>query len=132
MAGVTIRKSGMKAFMNKDMRRFAARIARRVTAEIRIRAPHFTGRLNASIHASRIKVRRYDISFTVEAKTGYSLYPEKGTGIYVGRGYIYPKRARALVFRGRGGSKLIFAKRVKGQPGQHFMRDGLYAAIGSL
>jgi hypothetical protein len=118
MAGVTIRRSGMKVFMDTDMRALGARLAKAVETQIIARAPVESGRLKSRIKAGRISVRGYHVRFMVRARTGYSLYPELGTGIYVGKGYIYPKRARSLVFKPQGSSRLIFAARIKGQPGK--------------
>lgn len=119
----------MARFMNTDLRSVAQRLQRHVEDQIRIRAK---GRIKASIKGGRVSVRGRHIRFKVGAKTGFSLYPDQGTGIYVGRGYIYPRTAQALVFRPKGSAKVIFARRVKGQPAQHFMRNGLVAGIRLL
>jgi hypothetical protein len=129
VAGVRIRSSGMKIFMDTDIRAFGNRLQRSVINQIRFRAP---GRIRFSLRGSRLSIRGYQMRFRVSADTGFSLYPDQGTGIYVGKGYIYPVRAQAMVFRPKGSAKLIFARRIKGQPPQHFMRNGLVAAIRSL
>jgi hypothetical protein len=50
-------------------------------------------------------------------------YPEVGTGIYGEReSYIYPRTGRLMVFEINGHT--VTARRVKGQPAQHFLRHG--------
>jgi hypothetical protein len=66
-------------------------------------------------------------------KTGTSrhpLYVEFGTGIYAGRGRIYPLRARVLRFEkpgpeldGRRVSRVKFRRWVRGQRGQHYFYE---------
>ena len=53
--------------------------------------------------------------------TKYAPYQEYGTGIYAGKGYIYPKKAKFLVFKNKAG-KLIFAKKVKGVKGRFYFK----------
>jgi hypothetical protein len=133
VGGVTVRKSGMKVFMAADMRMFSEKLGRQIVRDIRLFAPRGeTGRTAATLAASAIKIRGYTIHFTVGSHSGHSLYPDQGTGIYAGRGYIRPKRARALVFRPKGSAAFVFAQRVKGQPPQHFMQKGLTVALARL
>lgn len=119
---VTIRHSGMRVFMNRDVRPVMRRWQRSVEIQIRVRAH---GRIRSAVEGTRVHVIGYTAAATVQALTGFSLYPDQGTGVYVGRGRIYPKRARALRFVSRG--QVIFAKSIKGQPAQHFMQEGLFS-----
>lgn len=119
---VRIRQSGMRRFMNTDVRRVTRRWQFNTATQIRVRAK---GRIRAAVEGTRIRVVGYTASTTVQSLTGFSLYPDQGTGVYAGRGRIYPRRAKALVFYSRG--RLIFAKSIKGQPAQHFMEEGLSA-----
>jgi hypothetical protein len=68
----------------------------------------------------------------------YAIYVHEGTGIHAGKGYIYPKAGKFLVWpvknnsgqgrrRYKGGktAKYAFAKRVQGVKGRPFLRDAL-------
>lgn len=69
-----------------------------------------TGNLRSNI---QMKITGNKLSIGIGSRAKYGFYLESGTGLYgPRRSYIYPKRAKALVFR--IGAKLIFAKRVKG------------------
>ena len=115
----------MNRFMSTDVRVAMGRWQRVTEDQIRVRAP---GRIKAAVRGTRIWTRGYHCGTTVESLTGFSLYPEEGTGVFVGRGRIYPKRAKALRFISRRSGGVVFAKSIKGQPGQHFMRNGLFAS----
>lgn len=80
-------------------------------------APVRTGYLK-----NHIGVQKKKEGWELVAAAPYAAYVESGTGIYrkESPGYIIPKKARFLVFRGKGGN-LVFAKKVRGQPPQYFM-----------
>lgn len=59
----------------------------------------------------------------VSTNLKYAVFVNEGTGIYVGNGPIRPKKAKALHFVWNG--EEIFAKSVKGQPGQHFVEEAI-------
>lgn len=133
MARVRIRESGFKVFMNTDIRRFTASVGSRVEVECQAFAPVDTGRLQNRITSGTVRVSRRSAAVRVEARAGYSLFVEEGTGIFGPTGApITPKRARVLRFKPKGSARFVFARSVKGQPGQHFMRDGLISAIGKI
>lgn len=116
------------------------RRGQRVENKAKRLAPVDEGRLRGSITT---EVRGGDASLVVRVGSNleYAVYVHEGTGIYAGKGYIYPKRGRYLVWpnknnsgsgnrRYSGGrtSKFVFAKRVKGVPPRPFLRDALDAA----
>lgn len=98
-------------------------------------APVRTGYLKNHIGVQKIKD-----GWQLVASVPYAQFVESGTGLYRkdNPGYIIPKKARFLVFKGKGG-KLIFAKKVRGQPGQFYMAramedidDAIKKAFASL
>ena len=82
-------------------------------------APNRTGALARSIGKVSATVRK--LLAVVGTNLFYAPYQEFGTGIYVGKGYIYPKRAKMLRFKLRGG-RVVYARRVKGSPPTKFMQ----------
>ena len=100
--------------------RFVRRIAYALQTAARYNAPYRTGNL-----WRHIGVQKKGEEWFLVASAFYSPYVEFGTGIYREKnpGYIYPKNGKFLVFR--SGGKMIFARRIKGQKGQHYMRDAL-------
>ena len=91
-------------------------------------APARTGSLARSIKV--VKANAKKLLALVGTNLFYAPYQEFGTGIFVGKGYIYPKRAKVLRFKTRGG-KWVFARRVKGTPPKKYMtrarQDGVRA-----
>lgn len=130
---VRIRQTGVRRLVENEITQFVATLAGRVESQAKRLSPVWTGRLRTSIDASRPRVRGLTVSATVSTRTGYGLWPERGTGIYGPRGrVIRPRRAPFLIFRPRGLDHVIRTRSVKGQPGQHFMRDALLAVIAAL
>jgi len=101
----------------------AAQECRRQTAEA---APTpMTGDLNKSIQVDVAQTDGTTIGTTIYATAEHASYTDEGTGVYVGRGRIYPRTARALVFywiTGPQGSGVYAFKSVAGQPGQHWFK----------
>ncbi len=59
----------------------------------------------------------------------YALWVHDGTGIYGPRGRpIRPRRARYMVFRGSGGT-LVYARSVRGQRANPYLRNALHSAL---
>jgi hypothetical protein len=93
-------------------------------------APVDTGRLRGSI-TSEMRRDGNRVTVRIGSNLPYAVYTEEGTGIYAGRGMIRPRRAKFLAWQGRGaGGGWIFARAVRGQPGQHWLRRALDAAGG--
>lgn len=92
--------------VNKDALMYGALRIKRVAKSL---APVDTGVLRGSITETSI----IDNTIKVVSPIEYAKYQEFGTGIYAGKGYIYPKRSRFLIWKDKSG-KTIFAKRVKG------------------
>lgn len=76
----------------------------------------------AAAWTHRVQQRGNSVEITVGNAKFYGPFVNFGTGIYVGRGRIRPKRAKALRFRIAG--RVIFRKSVRGQRGQHFVERG--------
>lgn len=133
--------------------RYLRQKAREVERHAKRIAPVKTGRLRNSIEAGAVRPgpRRSTIRVStnvISPKNGapYGIYQELGTGIFVGRGFIYPVTARALKldqFGRRPGPRLRrgpdgrflsrlapreeagFYARVRGIPGHHYMAQAL-------
>lgn len=130
---VTIRASGVKQLTAGEITDFVIDLAERVEKTAKQLAPRETGELRRSINRMPISIRGLHVRVKVATNCGYGLFPEEGTGIYGPTGsVITPKRARLLVFKPRGLSHVISVKSVRGQPGQHFMRQALTSVVGSL
>jgi len=110
---------------------------RRVTNLAKAGAPVDNGKLRASITSS-VSTRGKRVVGRVWTPLKYGLWQHEGTGIYAGRGRIYPKTAKVLVFRprkgrpqrrGARGSKgpVVFAKSVKGVPPKPYLVEALEA-----
>jgi hypothetical protein len=73
---------------------------------------------------------RNSISYQVKTNTEgrvfsnveYAIYQEMGTGVYAGKGYIYPKRAKMLSWVSKSG-KRIYARKVKGVKGRFYFKQ---------
>jgi hypothetical protein len=99
----------------------AAQECRLMTAEA-APAPE-TGTLNRSIVATPAENHGATFTARIVASAPYASYTDEGTGVYVGRGRIYPRQARALVFfwiAGPNGAGVYAFRSVAGQPGQHW------------
>lgn len=107
----------------EDLRRLKNRfkdgiqLALRLTAgnlqsELRKEAPKRTTKLATSF----IKENLNALAWHVFSRLKYSIYVARGTGIYAGKGRIYPKHGKFLKFTSFGfKGKIIFARSVKGQ-----------------
>lgn len=110
--------------------REVARRTRRVTALAKTKANVRTGRMRAEIRGDT-DVRGTDVVGTIKSPAPYSRW------VHEGRGWVYPKRAKALRFwvndprpvqRGnRGGEDggWVFAKSARPYPGHPFMTEAL-------
>lgn len=118
------------------------RRGQRVQNEARRLCPVDEGRLRASI-TTEVRGSGEALLVRVGSNLQYAIYVHEGTGIYAGKGYIYPKRGSYLRWprknnsgvgnrRYSGGrtSKYVFAKKVKGVRSRPFLRDALPAARG--
>lgn len=96
------------------------RAAGRVAERAQNRAPYRTGRLRAAIKPRKAPDKEQGLSATylVGARgVPYANFQEFGTGP------IYPKRAQFLRFIPKGGTGFVFAKKTRGVPAVHFLRD---------
>lgn len=108
--------------------REVSRVTSRVESAVKRRCPVEEGLLRASVYSLVYAVRGVAVIGEVGSPLEYAIYVELGTGIYgPSGGMIRPRRARFLVWESKGG-QVIFARQVRGQPGQHMFRDGLIEA----
>lgn len=89
-----------------------------------------TGRLRASIN-TQLVVRDGKPIAVVGTNVFYARFVHDGTGLYGPRHRrIYPVRRRRLRFRPHGRGRYVYARSVKGSPGNPFLRNALVAARG--
>lgn len=130
---VNIRRSGIAALLTDDVGPFVAAVGARVRRRAQNNSPVDTGDLRRSITVGKVRFRSLNASVKVSTNTGYGLYPEEGTGIYGPLGQVIrPRRKPFLVFQPRGLGHVIRVRSVRGQPGQHYMRDALLATMRRL
>ena len=90
-----------------------------------------TGRLRASIGPPQLVYRNGRPAVIVGTNVNYALFVHEGTGIYGPKGRpIRPKRAKFLKFQIKGRGKFVYAKQVKGMPGNPYLVNALPAARG--
>lgn len=110
----------------------------RVLIEAKVNAPRDTGKGAASIrkHTTREGDR---VVCSVSSPLEYMGYQEWGTGIHAGKGLIFPKRAKVLVFTpkhmramarqaGSGRVGKVFARYVRGVKATHWLTKALVEA----
>lgn len=121
-------KSWLSVFARGEVKRRGAK----VLAEAKKTCPVDQGRLRASL-TLEIKYNGLKPYAVVGSPLDYAVWVHEGTGIYVGRGYITPKRAKVLAWPARRGSYnskngMVFAARVKGMRGRPWLVNALKAA----
>lgn len=86
-----------------------------------------TGQLRSSI-STQLMFFGNRITVRVGSNVFYAWYIHDGTGIYGPRHQpIKPVRAKLLVFRPRGGGKVVFARQVRGVKSNPFLLKALRA-----
>lgn len=118
-----------------DVAREVRRVADRTANLARGLAPVDEGPLRASIRVEMRYTSR-TVKAWVYTPLEYGLYVHEGTGIYGPKGQpIRPRRGRFLVFEARnarttprGRGNLVFARQVRGQRPQPFLREALKTA----
>lgn len=114
----------LRAVLTRASERALKRAGDLAEAKAKELAPKDTGYLAASIYQDFHPGSIETMSMEIVAGADYSLAVEKGTGIYGPRGRpITPKTKKVMRFPTAG--KIVFAKRVSGQRGQHFMSRAL-------
>lgn len=89
-----------------------------------------TGRLRASIN-TQLVVRGGRPVAVVGTNVFYARWVHDGTGIYGPRHRrIVPVRRRRLRFRPHGSGRYVYARSVRGMPGNPFLANALSAARG--
>jgi HK97 gp10 family phage protein len=99
-----------------------------IKGEAKKNAPVDTGVLRNSITETGV----FDNTIKVISPVKYAKFQEFGTGVYLGRGMIYPKRSRFLVWRDRRSGKMIFAKAVRGVPPKRFFGKAIEKFIQKI
>lgn len=120
------------------------RRGQRVLNAARRNCPVDEGRLRGSLAMDVIGSGGPALEVRVGSNLEYAIYVHEGTGVYAGRGYITPKRAKLLRWPNKNNSgsgsrryssgrtsQYVFAKRVRGVPSRPFLRDALPAAAGN-
>lgn len=121
--GIEAMLRGPEGAVAGDLRRRGNRVLNRAREE----APVATGALRQSLRLDMVSENGVPEA-RISSALQYSVYVHEGTGIYAGRGYIYPVAARFLVWRSRETGELVFARRVRGQPPNPFLKRALEAA----
>jgi len=101
--------------------------------------PSRTGFLKSSLKLWDVSLSPTGLKFTigwrksdfVSARAYYPAYVELGTGIYVGRSPIRPKRAKALRFETEDG-RIVITRQVRGQKGQQMLFKAITSMFNSL
>lgn len=113
-----------------------------VRRQIEHDAPRDTGKLSTLIRSTTTDDGTAVVTkITTEARSGddfdYGEVQDKGSGVFVGRGRIYPTRGKALKFFSSKLGRVVFAKSVAGVPPTGFFtknvelwRDKLRDAYG--
>ncbi|MEW1679157.1 HK97 gp10 family phage protein [Streptomyces noursei] len=117
-AAIEFLLKGRGGLVDRAMSRHAANVERLAKAL----APAETGNLKASITTNRTVVGDRVI-WHIGSPLRYARYPNCGTGVYAGKGRIYPRRAKYLVFEWKG--RLWRLDSVAGQPAQRYMIEAL-------
>jgi hypothetical protein len=139
---VTLNQPEIYALLTDRIRR----IGNKVQNVARRRAPKDTGALAVSLHTV-VGAAPGFVFADIGSNLDYALWQHQGTGIYAGRGYIWPKRATMMRFkpgrqvgpvRGSGrfsrgrrnASGYVYARKVKGTPPNPFLVSALYSVVG--
>jgi HK97 gp10 family phage protein len=112
---ILINSPVLDAFLTDRSYVSASKAATKLRDDARRRAPRRTGAGAASIEAELVDSGRGGTTYRVGPSLKYMEYQENGTG---------PIRARpGRVLRFKAGGVFVFARRTKGVPARHFMRD---------
>lgn len=76
-----------------------------------------TGRLQNSIMSWQAKSSSSGVTFRVGSRLRYAIYQHEGVD-----GPVYPRRAKVLRFKPKGGGAFVFAQKTKGFKGIFFMK----------
>ena len=122
-----------KGFAAVFARKEVVRRGNKVLAEAKKTCPVHEGKLRSSLRMD-VKYRGLVPYAVVGSPLDYAIWVHQGTGIYAGRGYIYPKRAKVLAWPARAGSYnvrngMVFAARVKGMKGRPWLANALRAGM---
>lgn len=97
-------------------------IGQTVATVAQLKAPVDTGRLRQSIDVEMISKPPL-LTARVVAPVNYALV------VHEGHGWIYPRRAKVLSWRRRGGQR-VFARRVRPVAGRPFLTDAVREVTG--
>lgn len=110
------------------------RRGKKVEARAKLNLQRHPKRVNTGLLRSSINTQLIALGGKPAVRVGtnvfYAVFVHDGTGIYGPKGtYIYPKTAKVLAWKGKGGKKM-YAYRVKGMEPNHFLADAMSAAKG--
>lgn len=131
-----------------DGKRWIKRTAEKIEGTARLIAPRRTGALVKShrVQQERGPGGRFATGFSISANTYYARWVHEGTGLFgPKRGYIYPRRGRAMVIpahrlkfppapRRKGGEAptRLVVKRTRGQQAKPWLQTAADTVIGFL
>lgn len=94
-------------------------------------APRWTGDMQQESSVEPFTDEEGRPAFRVSFRRRYTELVDQGTGLYGPlKRWITPQTAKVLSWIDRESGKRVFAKRVRGQPGQRFFYRGLVAVFG--
>jgi hypothetical protein len=121
--------------VGRDMQRRAAKAAIEARRLAPVGAVARGPRIRESIHAE-VQFRNRVPAGVVTVKVRHALWVSRGTGIYVGNGYIVPKAGRYMIFSTAYGDYAIesrdgyyFAERVRGQRPNDYLTRALRTVV---
>lgn len=127
MAGFRRNPAFVREWIEENGPRWEMEVGAATAAAIQAAAPYQTGFLKTTIESTPIGGAQP--RFRVSARADYAAYVDQGTGLYgPDKKYITPRVAKALSWIADG--QRVYAKRVRGQPGQRFFLTGLTAIFG--
>ena len=119
--------------VREDLRRRAGNVRDEARANLRARSRNETGRIAGSIRFATRRTSETTYLAQVGSDLPEALWVERGTGRFgPHRHMIVPVHRRYMKFqvtRSKLGPRVIFATAVQGQPGKHYLRDAIDAAV---
>jgi hypothetical protein len=90
-----------------------------IMSEIRSAGRVDTGKMIAGMQVRKIGSTALKVAYEVSSSAPYTMFQNAGTRAHG------PRTKKMLAFVPKGGSKVVFAKWVRGVTGAHFMEKGL-------
>jgi Bacteriophage HK97-gp10, putative tail-component len=106
------------------VRQAAGRVRDRTKRNITNRGRVDTGKMRQSVDYHIKTQNAHEVVAEVGIYTAYANWQEQGTA-GAGAGWIYPRRAKVLRFKGKGAAGYTFAKRVRGVKPMNALKDAI-------